>query len=284
MIKLLTDERRAVADYIYSISGISLDESKGYLIEGRLGSVLQEAGCSSFTQFLARARTDSSGVLNIRIIDAITTNETLFFRDQAPFNLLRHKLIPDLIDRRARANSKLPIRIWSAACSTGQELYSIAILLKELLGDPSRYNFRLLGTDISDQAVARASRGVFSSVEISRGLDEALRTKYFRMVGDSWHLRDEIRGLTTFKTVNLMKDFSALGKFDVILCRNVAIYFADSDRVQLFGRMERALEQGGSLIIGAMESLERVCPQFETKRYLQCPFYQTKTSISGNLS
>jgi chemotaxis protein methyltransferase CheR len=283
VLKLQSEEQQSVAQYIYEICGISLDQSKAYLIEGRLSSLVEEAGCRNFSQFLVHARSDSGGAFNRRIIDAITTNETLFFRDTAPFNLLRNKLVPELIDRRTKANSKLPIRIWSAACSTGQELYSIAIVLKELLGDPARYNFRLFGTDISDEAVSRASKGIFSPVEISRGLDDNLRTKYFRPVAGGWQIRDELRALASFKHVNLMKELSALGKFDVIFCRNVAIYFSDRDRIQLFQRLERALEPGGALIVGAMESLTGVCPQFESKRHLQCVFYQSKSGSGARL-
>jgi chemotaxis protein methyltransferase CheR len=200
---------------------------------------------------------------------------TSFFRDTSPFDLLRHKIIPELIDRRARTGAA-GIRIWSAACSTGQELYSIAILLKELLGDTDRYGIRLLGTDISDDAVARASRAVFGPVEVSRGLSEAMRTRYFVPVTGGWQLRDEIRGMASFKKLNLMADFSALWRFDVIFCRNVAIYFSERDRISLFGRMERALEPDGCLVIGAMESLNGICPQLESKRHLRSTFYQAK--------
>jgi chemotaxis protein methyltransferase CheR len=257
------------------LCAVSLDASKGYLIENRLAALVEESGCNSYSGLLLRAKSDSSRALDRRIVDAITTNETLFFRDTAPFDLLRHKLIPELIDRRARTGAA-NIRIWSAACSTGQELYSIAILLKELLGDPERYGVRLLGTDISDAAVARASRGVFSPVEISRGLAEAQRLRYFVPVAEGWQIRDEIRAMVSFKKLNLMADFSALGRFDVIFCRNVAIYFTERDRISLFARMEKALEPDGSLVIGAMESLNGVCPQFESKRHLRSVFYQVK--------
>jgi chemotaxis protein methyltransferase CheR len=227
-----------------------------------------------------RAKSDPSRALDRRIIDAITTNETSFFRDTAPFDLLRHKIIPDLVDRRARRGASA-IRIWSAACSTGQELYTIAILLKELLGDPDRYGVRLVGTDISDGAVARASRGRFSPIEISRGLTEAQRTKYFIPFDGEWQIRDEIRAMASFKRMNLMTDFSALGRFDVILCRNVAIYFNERDRISLFGRMERALEPDGYLVIGAMESLNGTSPQFESKRHLRSVYYQLRTAVPG---
>ena len=279
MIRLQPEEHLSLAQYVHSLCAITLDESKGYLIESRLASLVQESGCGSYSGLLRQAKSDPSRTLERRIVDAITTNETFFFRDTAPFELLRHKIIPELIDRRARSSTGR-IRIWSAACSTGQELYSIAILLKELLGDPDRYGVCLLGTDISDDAVARASRGRFSPVEISRGLSEAQRTRYFAPVAGGWQIRDEIRAMASFKKLNLMADFSALGRFDVIFCRNVAIYFNERDRISLFGRIERALEPDGYLVIGAMESLNGICPQFESKRHLRSAFYQVRNGMS----
>jgi chemotaxis protein methyltransferase CheR len=278
MIRLQPDEQKNLAQYVYSLCSITLDESKGYLIESRLASLVEDSGCASYAALLAKAKADISRALERKIIDAITTNETSFFRDISPFDLLRHKIVPELIDRRARTGAAR-IRIWSAACSTGQELYSIAIMLKELLGDTDRYGIRLFGTDISNDAVARASRGLFSPVEISRGLSEAQRSKYFAQVGGGWQIRDEIRGMASFQKLNLMADFSAVGRFDVIFCRNVAIYFTEKDRIPLFARMEKALEPGGYLVIGAMESPNGICPQFESKRHLRAVYYQVKARI-----
>jgi chemotaxis protein methyltransferase CheR len=274
MISLQASERNLVADYIRSISGISLDDSKSYLIEGRLSSLAEQYGCRDFKALISRARSESCRTLERRMIDAITTNETLFFRDTAPFELLRHKIIPELIDRR-RSQGKTKIRIWSAACSTGQEIYSISILLKQLLGDPERYGVSILGTDISDAAIARASKGIFSQVEISRGLPGEMRTQYFHPRDGGWQIRDELRALASYKRLNLLQDFSSLGRFDIILCRNVAIYFSDADRRTLFSRLQRALEPGGYLMIGAMESLAGM-PQFESKSYLRSVYYQIK--------
>lgn len=275
MIKLLPEECRPLAEYIYSICAVTLDQSKSYLIEGRLGRLVEETGCGSFGCLVQRAKSESSRALQKRIIDAITTNETLFFRDTAPFDLLRHRIVPDLIDRRRTGAAR--IRIWSAACSTGQEVYSLAILLKELLGDPDRYGVRLIGTDISNDAIIRASRGWYNATEIARGLSEPLRDKYFIRARDGWQIRDEIRGIASFKHLNLMSDLSALGKFDIIFCRNVAIYFNESDKVSLFRRIQRALEPNGYLVIGAMESLNGVAPQFESKWHLRSVYYQAKT-------
>lgn len=276
MIKLLPDEQKALSQYVYSISAVALDDSKAYLLEGRLGGLAEDLGCRSFTELLSRARSDPGGSIRRRVIDAITTGETLFFRDTGPFDLLRHKILPELIDRRSRPGGPRSIRIWSAACSTGQEIYSTAIVLKEVLGDPERYGVRLLGTDISNQAVARASRGVYNQTEIARGLGEAVRAKYFFPVADGWQIRDEIRAMASFRNLNLMEDFSALGRFDIVFCRNVAIYFNERDRVSLFSRIGRTLERDGCLIIGAMESLGALSPQFESRRHMRSVYYTLK--------
>jgi len=277
VIKLLPEEHAPLAEYIHSVCAITLDQSKAYLIESRLGRLAEEAGCGSFLELLRRARCDPGRALERRIIDAITTGETLFFRDTTPFDLLRSKIVPELIDRRSRSGPAR-LRIWSAACSTGQEIYSIAMLLKELLGDPDRYGVRLLGTDISDQAVTRASRGIYSPIEISRGLTDDQRTRYFMPAGGGWQIRDEIRAMASFKKINLMQDFAALGKFDVIFCRNVAIYFSEQDKGSLFRRVAQSMEPDGYLLIGAMESLGATCPHFESKRHMRSVFYQLKGS------
>ena len=276
MIQIQDEERKALSRYIHASSAIALDESKGYLIEGRLGALVEEMGCRSYGELLARAQSEATGVTRRRIIDAITTGETLFFRDSSPFELLRNKILPELIDRRSRSGGNRPIRIWSAACSSGQEAYSIGIVLKELLGDPYRYGVRLLGTDISDHAVARASRGVYNRVEIERGLSGAALSKYFVQVAEGWRIRDEIRGLASFRTLNLAQDFTSLGRFDLILCRNVAIYFNEQDKTSLFHRIGNTLESDGYLIIGAMESLGNTCPEFESSRHMRSVYYTLK--------
>ena len=280
MIKLQPEEHQSLARYIYSLCAVILDESKGYLIEGRLSHLVEDAGCGSYGMLVQRARSDQSRVLEHRIVDAITTNETSFFRDTAPFDLLRHKIVPEAIDRQKRAGSTR-LRIWSAACSTGQEIYSIAITLKELLGNTEPYGVQLVGTDISNDAVARASRGLYNPTEISRGLSAELRDKYFRQTGGGWQIRDELRAMAAFRRLNLMESFAALGRFDVVFCRNVAIYFNDRDRTSLFQRMEHALEPNGCLVIGAMESLSGICPHFESKRHLRAVFYQLKAPATA---
>jgi chemotaxis protein methyltransferase CheR len=262
--------------YIYEICGISLDESKGYLVETRLGGLLPETGASNFSELFFKVRSDSTTNLRRKVIEAITTNETSFFRDTAPFELLRHKLIPDLIDRRSRNGPRIPIRIWSAACSTGQEAYSTAIVLKELLGDLTRYDIRILGTDISNKVVAQASYGEYNRLELERGLPQESLVRHFMASGDRWKVRDEIRALATFRTMNLLEPFSFPQPFDIIFCRNVAIYFTEADKTKLFRNLTKYLARDGCLIIGSTESISGLCPDLEPKRYLRSVFYQWK--------
>ena len=281
MVKVLPEEFTVFSRYVLAISGIYLDASKTYLIETRLDGLLKELGCSSFSELFYKAQSDGTKKIREKIIDAITTGETLFFRDSAPFDLLQHKVLPDLIDKRnkkAATPLPIPIRIWSAACSTGQEIYSIAIIVKELLGDLTRYNVRLMGTDISDAALARASYGAFNNFEIERGLSKDKLLKYFvqEKGNGTWKIRDEVRAMATFRKMNLMEDFNGLGKFDIVFCRNVAIYFTEEDRIRLFKKIQGTLETDGYLIIGSTESLTGIAPQFEPQRHVRSVFYQLK--------
>ncbi len=279
MIKDKTDDIKAISKYILDISGINLNESKAYLIETRLGGLIKEYECSSYKELRSKAETDSNKTIENKIIDAISTNETLFFRDREPFEVLQHKILPDLIDRRTEKASGLlpiPIRIWSAACSTGQEAYSIAIVLKELLPDLKKYNVRLFGTDISDSAIAQASYGTYNKFEIERGLSKGKLEKYFIPNGGNWKISDEIRAMVSFNKGNILKPFAGVEKLDIIFCRNVAIYFDLEERKKLFENIASVLEPDGFLIVGSTESLTGICPIFEPKRYLRTIYYQLK--------
>jgi len=277
MTRITPDELRVIIKYIYDVSGIHLDENKGYLVETRLGRLIKEFGCASYGELCFKAKSDVTGAIRRKVIDAISTKETLFFRDKTPFELLQNKILPDLIDKRASQSSgilPINIRIWSAACATGQEIFSIGMVLKEIVPDLSKYNVRLLGTDISDEAVSRASYGQYGKFEIERGLPEDKLERYFNSDGNVWRIKDEVRSLAVFKRHSLMDSFAGLGKFDIVFCRNVAIYFAHKDRVNLFYRIADILEPDGYLIIGSTESLMDICPRFEPEKYLRSIFYR----------
>ncbi|RJP79014.1 MAG: protein-glutamate O-methyltransferase CheR [Desulfobacteraceae bacterium] len=279
MYKITPEEYKVFAKYILDISGIMLGAGKEYLIETRLNPILMELGCRSFAELYHRVRTDQTQAIEKKIIDAISTNETYFFRDKTPFELIQHKIIPDLIDSRsksARPGTPIKIRIWSAASSTGQEIYSIAIVLKELYLDPSKYDIKLIGTDISNAAITQASYGKYNKFEMARGLPPEKIRKYFKQEGDGWRIQDELRAMAVFKKINLMQPLIGMGKFDIIFCRNVAIYFNPPERTRLYEKLAGVLERDGYLLIGATESLTNDTKLFEPKKYLRTVFYQLR--------
>jgi chemotaxis protein methyltransferase CheR len=262
------------------ISGILLEDGKEYLVETRLNSLLDEFECKSFSELYYKARMDNTKSVEKKIIDNISTNETYFFRDKAPFELIQHKIIPDLIDTRSkniRPGERIKIRIWSAASSTGQEIYSIAIVLKELYLDPQKYEIQLLGTDISNAVIAKASYGKYNKFEIARGLPPEKVRKYFIPDGDGWRVKDELRSMAAFKKINLTDSLVGMDKFDIVFCRNVAIYFTAEERSKLYRKIATIMEKDGYLLIGATESLTNDTNLFEPQKYLRSVFYQLKS-------
>jgi chemotaxis protein methyltransferase CheR len=265
------------SSYIYSITRISLDPSKGYLVETRFASLMRDTGSRTYKELLDKVLADSTGGLKRSVIGAITTNETSFFRDTAPFELLRQKILPELVDVRTKQLGKtkpLTLRIWSAACSTGQEVYSTAIACKETLGDLNKYDVRILGTDISDKVVAQASYGKYTRLELDRGLAPDKLAAYFRPDGAEFRVSDPLRALTSFRTLNLLEPLAFPTRFDIVFCRNVAIYFAEGDKRLLFENIARVIAPDGYLIVGATESLTGISARWHPKRYLRSIFYQ----------
>ncbi|MCP4745494.1 MAG: protein-glutamate O-methyltransferase CheR [Desulfobacteraceae bacterium] len=278
-VKITPQEINLLSTYIYSISGIHIEPGKAYLLETRFNRMLDSEKCKNFSELYHKAKADKSKTIEKKIIDAITTNETLFFRDSNPFELLKQKIIPEVIDKNTKSgqhSAPTPLRIWSAACSTGQEIYSIAIVLKELMISPNKFNIQLIGTDLSDAAIKQASYGLYNKFEIERGLALEKLQRYFTPIGSNWKIKDEIRSMASFSKFNLMDPIARLGKFDIVLCRNVAIYFTLEDRKKLFDKIAGCLNPGGYLLIGSTESLSGVCPRFVPKRHLKSIFYQIK--------
>ena len=273
-LKVTENEFQAFSKYIYDISGITLAKGKEYLIETRLGQLATEHGCNSFQELLTRSRSEAAHTIEKKIIDAISTNETYFFRDNTPFDLMQHRLLPDIIDRKSKKGGRITLRIWSSASSTGQEIYSTAIMLRELGLHKGDYNIQLVATDISDAAIARASYGLYSQFEATRGLSPARLSRHFTAQGDGYRIHDEIRSMVSFRKQNLLTPLTGLGKFDLILCRNVAIYFTREDRLRLFDNLSHQLEPDGCLLIGSTESLSQEESPFVPMRYLNSTFYQ----------
>ena len=252
-IKASPQEMQTVSAYIEAVSGIVLAPSKAYLVETRLGKLLKEHAFDGYDALIRAAKADHSGKLRGAIIDAISTQETSFFRDGKPFDFLAEQLIPDKLKNNHRMD------IWCAAASTGQEIYSLAMIFKEVLGEQlGRYDVRILGTDISEAALVYCSQGRYSRLELSRGINAERLRRHFVKEEKVWKIADELRALATFKAFNLMQPLSSLGPFDLVMCRNVAIYFSPEDRKRLFERIADRLKPDGVLMIGATESLAGV--------------------------
>jgi chemotaxis protein methyltransferase CheR len=280
MLKIRPSECTLLAEYIREISGMEIPASKAYLFETRLGKMANELGCSSYQALYELAKADKTLGMAQQIIDAMVTSETLFFRDEKAFDLLRYKILPDVIDSRSGYSRKglpVPIRIWSAACATGQEIYSVAMVLRDLLPCMNAYRIYLLGTDISGKALAKASAGFFSNFEITRGLPPDKRDRYFTPYGTDWKINDEIRSMVSFRKMNLFHSFAGLGRFDIILLRNVAIYFNMEMKKQLLKKIVSVLEPDGYLLLGASESLADLCCDLEPRRHLRTIFYQPRS-------
>lgn len=273
-MKLLPNEFDLMRSFVEKHCGIHLDPGKEYLIETRLTDLVIEKGCRSFLEFHAAALADSTGKLRDRIVDAMTTNETYFFRDDTLWAYMRDVAVPHLLKRVASTGSA---RVWSAAASTGQEAYSIAMLIDEVArsqGTPQlARNVEIVGTDISSAALFLALSGRYDSLAIRRGLSDERRRRYFREDGSVWVLDEEIRKRARFKKFNLMDSFAGLGVFDLVLCRYVAIYFQDDFKKDLFSRIGGAMRPGSHLLLGATESLRGHAGGYAAEVYKNCTYY-----------
>ena len=221
-------------------SGLDLSADRQYLIESRVAAAVAES----------RFRRPAATIA--QVVDAMTTNETFFFRDKVPFDHFRDTIMPEILQARAARKS---IRIWCAAGSTGQEPYSLAICLKEMGAALSGWRFEIIATDISQEVLEKSRAGIYSQFEVQRGLPIQMLVKYFKQIGELWQVNADIRAMVQHRQLNLLHDFSQLGAFDVIFCRNVLIYFDQDTKVGIFGRLARAIEPDGFLVLGAAETV-----------------------------
>ena len=232
-------------------SGLDLSVDKQYLVESRLIPLARKANLAGIDELVQKIK-NGSATLASDVVEAMTTNETFFFRDKIPFDHLREMIIPELLKARA---TKRSLRIWCAAASTGQEPYSIAMCLKEMGAALSGWRIEIIGTDISQQVLEKSKSGIYSQFEVQRGLPIQLLVKYFKQTGEMWQISPEIRAMIQYRSLNLLQDFSSLGKFDLIFCRNVLIYFDQDMKSQIFGRLGKSLEADGFLALGAAETV-----------------------------
>lgn len=237
---------RGLQAMLVAEAGIQLEADKGYLVESRLGPVARAEGIPSVDALIRRA-TGGPGALRRKVIDALTTNETSFFRDRTPFDVLRTAILPELAERRPQRR----LRIWSAACSTGQEAVSIAITLLEGFPALKSWNVRIEGTDINSGIVDRAKAGKYGSVEINRGLPAPMLVRHFKRTGLDWEVSPDIKALCDFRVASLLDP--APGPYDLVFLRNVLIYFPAEVRAAVFKRVRAAMAPDATLILGATE-------------------------------
>lgn len=232
-------------------SGLVLSDDKQYLIESRLMPLARKANLGGLADLIAELK---SGVESriCDVVEAMTTNETFFFRDKIPFDHFKDSVLPELI--KARANRK-SLRIWCAAASTGQEPYSLAMILKDFSQMLAGWRVEIIATDLSQEVLEKCRSGIYSQFEVQRGLPIQKLVTHFRQIGETWQINTDIRAMVQFKSFNLLNDFSSLGRFDVIFCRNVLIYFDQATKADVLNRMMKVNEPDGYLLLGAAETV-----------------------------
>jgi chemotaxis protein methyltransferase CheR len=275
---ITTPEFKALRRLIREWCGVALEDNKAYLVESRLGDLLEKEGCATFAQLCERTL-HAGNLLRDAVIDRITTQETSWFRDRCVFQeLLGELLLPEAL-RQSRQEGRAGIRIWSAACSTGQEPYSIAMLLRELersgrLDALALESVEILASDVSVSALERARAGRYRAVEIERGLEADLRARYFEPAGQEWVLAEDVRKLVRFERFNLLDPFASLGSFDIVLLRNVLIYFDLECKKRIVRKIGNVLQPEGALLVGGTETLETYTAEFRVVRHERACYYQ----------
>jgi chemotaxis protein methyltransferase CheR len=243
-------------------SGLDLSADKQYLVESRLIPLARKAGLAGLPELVQKLKAGAEA-LTAEVVEAMTTNETFFFRDKVPFDHLKTTIMPELLQARA---SRRSLRIWCAASSTGQEPYSIAMCLKEMSAALTGWRVEIVATDLSQGVLEKSRAGLFSQFEVQRGLPIQLLVKHFVQTGELWQLNADVRAMVQFRQLNLLQDFSHLGVFDIIFCRNVLIYFDQDTKTNMFGRLAKTIEPDGFLMLGAAETVVGL-----TEAFRPCP-------------
>lgn len=248
-----------VSRLIKSKSGLVLSEDKTYLLESRLMPIARKRGLKDLTALIGALRGGDRNLVE-EVVDAMTTNESFFFRDTKPFDQFRHVVLPHMIKERA---SKRSLRIWCAAASSGQEPYSLAMILDEFKSQLAGWRVEIIGTDISREILTKARAGLYSQFEVQRGLPIGLLVKYFQKKEDQWQISADIRSKVQYKEFNLLEDFRPLGQFDVVYCRNVLIYFDQPTKSDVLARISALMPDDGFLFLGGAETVLGISDKFK---------------------
>ncbi len=272
-----------IAQILKERSGLALSKDKAYLLESRLNPVARKWNCNGFDELVDRVREGGNEVLLADITEAMTTNESFFFRDHKPFELFRDVVLPYMLQHRATTRS---FRIWSAACSSGQEPYTIAMQLRELEQQLAGWKIEIIASDLSAGILAKAIEGQYTQFEVQRGLPIKLLMKYFKQNGERWQIDESIRKMVQFKKINLLDDVTVLGKFDVVFCRNVLIYFDPPTKTEVLDKIANMLPADGFLYLGGAETVLGTNNRFQVMPdrrgiYTLAPVDHAASAIAG---
>jgi len=271
-------EYKFFEDLLRKESGLIITPEKKYLLESRLLPLAQKQGIQGgLSGLVQKMRQAPNAELQRAVVEAMTTNETSFFRDSTPFDRLKETLLPYFAKSRTTQKT---LRIWSAACSSGQEPYSIAMLLKEY---PSLagWKFEIVATDLSLDILAQAKTGVYSQFEVQRGLPIQMLIKYFAKQGDNWAVKPELKEMINFKTANLLTDLNHLGQFDIVFCRNVLIYFDVTTKTKVLGSIKGVVKQDGALFLGGAETVLGISEEFKPLPDIRGVYVRVDSTFSG---
>lgn len=264
-------------DYICKLvrdrSAIVLDAGKEYLAESRLLPLARSEGCASLQELILRLRTQSATDLQKKVVEAMTTNETSFFRDVHPFEVLKKVVLPDLLAKRDKERT---LNLWCGASSSGQEPYTIAMVLREHFPTLATWSVRFVATDLSVEMVERARAGRYSQLEVNRGMPAALLVKYFQRQGVEWQLKDELRKTVEFHAMNLAESWPPMADLDVVFMRNVLIYFDVPMKKTILGKIRRLLRPDGYLFLGAVETTLNLDDGFERVQFGKAGYYRLR--------
>lgn len=274
------EEYEAFRTFLEQACGIVLGDNKHYLVISRLGKVLNEAHLGSLGELVRKLKQERNGTLREQVVEAMTTNETFWFRDRHPYEILHNRILPECVERKLRSP-----RVWSSACSSGQEPYSISMIVEEFRsGKPGALNdVQIIATDISPAIMQEAKDAYYDPLALSRGLSAERKQRFFERDAqhwsERWQVKQEVRRRVRFTPANLMQSYASLGKFDIIFCRNVLIYFSAESKTDILARMARALNPGGYLILGASESITQYSEEFTMERCQPGVIYRVKDGL-----
>ncbi|MGI9414289.1 MAG: CheR family methyltransferase, partial [Hyphomicrobiales bacterium] len=241
-----------VGEMLKGRSGLVLAPGKEYLLESRLMPIVRESGMASLGDLVAALREPGSEDLQAEVTEAMTTNESFFFRDKSPFDLFRDDMMPAFLDARSTGRK---LRIWCAACSTGQEPYSLAMILKEMADRLVNWRIEIVATDLSGEVLEKAKVGMYSQFEVQRGMPITMLVKYFTQIGEMWQIDAGVRAMVDYRKLNLLEPFDHLGRFDIVFCRNVLIYFDQQTKKDVLERIVGLMAPDGRLVLGAAETV-----------------------------